>query len=583
MIENSSRQRRVAAVIVFLSVAVGAVLRLSGLDARSVSHPEMYVPGIHLPEGMAEPAERLTARRILTGTFSSDTHPPGYYLFMLPWTRVMGTSLSAMRLPSALLGIACIPMVYWLGVLAGLPLAGALAAALVAVSGYAVFWSQVARMFTLDCFLGLAATIMLLLIVQTSRYRAVLITGYVVLILAGVVTHVFFWTLFASHMIWAFANARNRRELPDVCRAQLLAMVLGSPLLAFGAYQSSNTVAFLSRDALLYLAEFAQFAFVLPTDRSGFFPSAVPFTGTALSWAARALILLLGGFLLVNGVRHLRSTPNKPMFAERSSGRKLWRLAWIAAGILGTVAIGLFLFMARQLQADQLHDAIRRTQILIALPLVLTFLALILDRTWGRLSRPGRWIRWMAGERRLLVLLAIGPFAMLAAISQFRPFLNQRGLLFATPYLLLAASAGLVSIRRKVWIALALPVLVATCAASLVFYRGMMVDPADYNQFATTLRIEIQPSDLVFIPKAWNQTPILYYLQADRYRLVGRDFALACGQDPAARVWVVLLYEAEPTAEMQHALAGYTPVRTVTAPHAKALLYQRPTIMADRR
>lgn len=65
------------------------------LERKSITHPEMYVPGIHLADGVSEPAERTTLRRVITGTFSSDTHPPGYYLLMFPWTRVAGASVAA--------------------------------------------------------------------------------------------------------------------------------------------------------------------------------------------------------------------------------------------------------------------------------------------------------------------------------------------------------------------------------------------------------------------------------------------------------------------------------------------------------
>src|SRR6516164_4767601 len=100
--------------LVAVGIFLGGWLRLSTLDKRSITHPEMYVPGIRLPAGISEPAERLSVASILTGTFSSDTHPPGYYLAMFPWTRLAGTSLSAIRLPSALLGIASIPLLFLL-------------------------------------------------------------------------------------------------------------------------------------------------------------------------------------------------------------------------------------------------------------------------------------------------------------------------------------------------------------------------------------------------------------------------------------------------------------------------------------
>ena len=60
-------------------------------SARSITHPEMYVPNIPLPDGISEPAERVTVTRILTGTFSSDTHPPGYYLYV--WLARLANSI----------------------------------------------------------------------------------------------------------------------------------------------------------------------------------------------------------------------------------------------------------------------------------------------------------------------------------------------------------------------------------------------------------------------------------------------------------------------------------------------------------
>src|SRR4051812_8773313 len=93
----SSFAASVSLAVVILSVCLGAWLRVSGLSSKSITHPEMYVPGIHLAEGASEPVERLSLAPIITGTFSSDTHPPGYYNAMLAWTKAFGTSLRAIR------------------------------------------------------------------------------------------------------------------------------------------------------------------------------------------------------------------------------------------------------------------------------------------------------------------------------------------------------------------------------------------------------------------------------------------------------------------------------------------------------
>jgi len=134
-------------------------------------------------------------------------------------------------------------------------------------------------------------------------------------------------------MIWTFGNAWGRRELPDICRVQLLATLLGSPLIVFAAYQSGTQTAIMSNNVLVYLKDFVSFAFALPSVYSGFFPSSVPFTGTAQSWAARGIIGLTGAFLAAVGVRHLwrsapkdtvlsGSLPNEISLSANGSGRQ---------------------------------------------------------------------------------------------------------------------------------------------------------------------------------------------------------------------------------------------------------------------
>ncbi|HEY7338377.1 MAG TPA: hypothetical protein VH639_26055 [Bryobacteraceae bacterium] len=579
ILETSARSRSLSLAILCLSLAIGGWLRFSGLADKSMSHPEIYVPGIRLPEGISEPAERDTVVKVLTGTFSSDTHPPGYYLAMFPWTRVMGTNLGAIRLPSAILGWLCIPLVYALGAMMGRPLSGSLAALLLAASGYHVFWSHVARMFAQACFLGLAATVLLLWIARGARRQALLGACYIALILAGAATHVFFWTLFATHIVWAFARARSAAVLPGICRAQLLGLILGSPLIAFLAYQSGNTVAELSGNGLQFLAAYIPFAFMLPTADSGFFPATVPLTGSALAWTFRGLLLAAGAFLLLAGWRAAAGvTPDlaAPEEGKNPPGRQgLWRLGWIAAAVASTFAILAFIYMTRYLDAGQLHETIRATRILTGLPFLLTVVAIFVDRLWSRLPPPGNWVARISTPLALPALLAVLPFGLLASASLIRPLLNQRGLLFTAPYLLLLVSAGLLSLRaRTLRIALGLVAGIG-CAAGISSYASMNVGPVDYGKLAAGIAPEIQPDDLVFIHKAWYATPLFYYLTPGRYRLVGRDFNGACANNPNARVWVVLIDQEQPGTDISGALASYRLARTVQEPDGRALLYQR--------
>jgi hypothetical protein len=411
-------------------------------------------------------------------------------------------------------------------------------------------------------------------VARGSRYRPALTAVYALLILAGVCTHVFFWTLFAVHMIWTLANAWGERFLPDLCRAQFLTLVLGSPLIAFAGYQSGNTVADLSGNFLVYLAEFLPFAFALPSANSGFFSDAVPFTGNTIFMVLRGMLLAVAVLLLAKALQTLWKTPGKsPGTPPTSSASLWWKASWLAGAGVATLAILGFVYMTRQLPPDQIRATIRLTRALTILPFTFAVTAFLLDRFWGRLPEPTPWKRLAAGPQGLLMLAGILPVVFLGTLTQFRPILNQRGLLFVAPYLLLLLSIGLLSLR-PLWIGLAIPLLSAMCIASCLSYGAMTVDPADYTQFGTTLRSSIHPSDLVFVRKAWYATPILYYLPADRFRLVGRDYAGSCAGDPHARVWVVLLYDAAPAGDMQSALAGYHAIKTITAPHAKAILYE---------
>ena len=146
-----------------LIVLLGLAIRLCGLGERTMTHIETYVPGIHLPAGLSDPSPRLTVKAtLLDMIYRFEPHPPGYYLFMLGWTRVFGAGIEWLRLPSVIFGTACILLVFFLGMQEKNQIAGLLAALLLALNGHQVFWSQLAKNYVFSEFIGLAATIFLL-------------------------------------------------------------------------------------------------------------------------------------------------------------------------------------------------------------------------------------------------------------------------------------------------------------------------------------------------------------------------------------------------------------------------------------
>ncbi len=101
--------RWITLVCLSLIVIVGAELRLSNLADKSVTHVEMYVPGIRMPQGISVPGQHMTLPSVLTGTFSSDTPPgilrahvhpswystPTFYYLNSGWDRYVGENYQA--------------------------------------------------------------------------------------------------------------------------------------------------------------------------------------------------------------------------------------------------------------------------------------------------------------------------------------------------------------------------------------------------------------------------------------------------------------------------------------------------------
>jgi mannosyltransferase len=127
-------------------VIAGAWLRLKGLT----------VEGIWFDEAASWMQSSGTLAELISRT-AEDNYPPLHNLLLFAVMNVSGSdSAWALRLPSALLGIANLVAIYWLGALVGGRIAGIFAAAFLAASTMHIYYSQEARMYAL---LALAATL----------------------------------------------------------------------------------------------------------------------------------------------------------------------------------------------------------------------------------------------------------------------------------------------------------------------------------------------------------------------------------------------------------------------------------------
>jgi mannosyltransferase len=124
-------------------VLLAAALRLSTLDLQSFWYDEAFTP-VHV----LHPSLFAT----LSAVVHHENNPPLWYLIAWADARVLGTGEVALRLPSALAGIATVPVAWAIGRELGGRAVAALCAAIVAVDPLFVWYSQEARSYGLFVF-----------------------------------------------------------------------------------------------------------------------------------------------------------------------------------------------------------------------------------------------------------------------------------------------------------------------------------------------------------------------------------------------------------------------------------------------
>ena len=88
---------------------------------------------------------------------AEDIHPPLYYALLGPWLRLLGSTPAIARLLSVFFGVLLVPLAYRVGRRLFDPAAGLAAAAVIALSPFAIYYSQEVRMYGLVTLLGLAS------------------------------------------------------------------------------------------------------------------------------------------------------------------------------------------------------------------------------------------------------------------------------------------------------------------------------------------------------------------------------------------------------------------------------------------
>jgi mannosyltransferase len=190
---------------------LAAALRLGTLDLQSFWYDEAFTPVHVLHPGLA-----ATLRAFV----HTENTPPLWYVVVWGTSRVLGTGEIALRLPSALAGIATVPVAWGIGwELAGRGVSGRraaiLTAALVAVNPLLVWYSQEARAYA---FFVLFAALAMLCMLRADR--APTPRRCALFALAGalaLLSHYFAIFLLIPMALWLL---RPRRAAADIERAE---------------------------------------------------------------------------------------------------------------------------------------------------------------------------------------------------------------------------------------------------------------------------------------------------------------------------------------------------------------------------
>jgi uncharacterized membrane protein len=92
---------------------------------------------------------RLSPWALLADVAANDNHPPLYYLLLHVWVLLFGESEFAVRSLSVIFGVLTVAVVYRFGTALYDERTGVLAAFVLAIASFSIYWSQEARMYSL--------------------------------------------------------------------------------------------------------------------------------------------------------------------------------------------------------------------------------------------------------------------------------------------------------------------------------------------------------------------------------------------------------------------------------------------------
>ena len=568
--------RRILLLVFLIIIAAGFYLRVSGLDTRSISHPEVYVPGIELPAGISEPPSRTSLVPLLFFHFYAEPHPPAYYFFMFGWTKLFGTSLLSLRMPSVLFGLMSILLLAMIARTIFDNTVALISAALLAFNGHHIYWSQHARMYSMVCFLGLLSVWLLLKCLQEHRVPSLAgwAFAYVLVACLGIYTELVFWPLLGGQVLFVWLRQSGSPATPAdrmsssrfILYCQSLVIMTGAPMWAHAVMTGRQSP--LEPLSMDFISELLSFGFLFERDIFSFPTREIPAV-LLVTLALVSVLCILASFVI---------GPNRGRF-ERSVATR-WVDIQTPPDLVSRCIVAFFSLTAIigvSLASDDRRGMILATGLLPILALVAPAVlnrasTFIRDRTvFENLAKR------LTDGRGLLLCLFFIPVGLILTVSIFNSLLASRVFLIFTPYLMVLIGLGVIGLARSKIVAAGLIVLLSAAhLGSIYFYAGYPSEAFDYKEVATLLNATAREGDSMLVHNtSWVTTPLYYHLDLDRFNIVADDLLTATNRSDVTRVWLVNFEGQSPTEEMVQALSAFHPTASISSQRADVVLYQR--------
>lgn len=213
---------RTTLLLLILIILLGAGLRIHHLDAEDLWHDEISTVNNALKPWSEVELEPFNVTHFL------------FNIFIMHFWLKLGTTAFIIRLFSALVGIATIPVIYLIGLRLFDEKVGLLSALILALSSYHIYYSQEARAYALQVFLILLIVYFFYRTIETDKLQFWIITTVISIFTIYLQAITFItWIALNIYYIWRLMLKKEKFRITPWFISQWAVLIVCTPYLIY--------------------------------------------------------------------------------------------------------------------------------------------------------------------------------------------------------------------------------------------------------------------------------------------------------------------------------------------------------------